>query len=54
VNSEARQTGRRPAVDAQISPRGSLELLSQKEVEILRARSDTALLDTFRRCAWRC
>ena len=51
MNSEARHTGRRPAVDAQISPRGSLELLSQKEVEILRARSDTALLDTFRRCA---
>jgi len=39
------------AVDAQISPRGSLEILSQKEVAALRSESDTALLETFRRCA---
>ncbi len=37
--------------DAQISPRGSLELLSQKEVEQLRLTSDSKLLDLFRRCA---
>jgi hypothetical protein len=42
---------RPPGVDAQISPRGALELLSQREVEILRARSEPDLLETFRRCA---
>lgn len=38
-------------MDAQISPRGSLEVLSQKEVEQLRLTSDSRLLDLFRRCA---
>ncbi len=43
---------RKPAtMDAQISPRGSLEVLSQKEVEQLRLTSDSRLLDLFRRCA---
>jgi predicted Rossmann-fold nucleotide-binding protein len=40
-----------PTLDAQISPRGSLEVLSQKEVEQLRMTSDSRLLELFRRCA---
>jgi predicted Rossmann-fold nucleotide-binding protein len=59
VNVHQRRNGRRAAdglerdhaVDAQVSPRGALELLSQKEVEILCARSEPGLLDTFRNCA---
>ncbi len=42
---------RPPTLDAQISPRGSLEVLSQKEVEQLRLTSDSRLLELFRRCA---
>lgn len=46
-----RGKGRPATHDAEISPRGSLELLSQKEVEQLRLTSDSRLLDLFRRCA---
>ena len=38
-------------VDTEVSPRGILELLSQREVEQLRLTSDSKLLDLFRRCA---
>lgn len=38
-------------VDTEVSPRGILELLSQREVEQLRLTSDSRLLDLFRRCA---
>jgi hypothetical protein len=42
----------RPAtVDTEITPRGTLELLSQREVEQLRLTRDSRTLELFRRCA---
>lgn len=38
-------------VDARVTPRGSLELLSHSEVEALRVGPDARLLELFRRCA---
>ncbi len=38
-------------IDAQISPRGTLEMLSQWEVERLRNIEDSKLYELFRRCA---
>ena len=38
-------------VNAQISPKRSLEILSQKEVKYLKAASDNALYSIFRQCA---
>ena len=38
-------------IDTEVSPRGSLELLSQREVAELRTGPDERLLDLFRRCA---
>lgn len=38
-------------VDAVVSPRGSLELLSQHEAQDLRTGPDERLLELFRRCA---
>src|SRR5262252_6243785 len=51
VSKERTRNGDLRAVDAQVSPRGSLEILSQKEVAALRSERDAALLETFRRCA---
>ena len=47
------QTKDRPKkVDVQVSPRGTLELLSQLEVESLTSTaSERKLLNLFRRCA---
>jgi predicted Rossmann-fold nucleotide-binding protein len=42
---------RPPAVDTDVTPRGTLELLSQREVEELRRTSDWRILELFRRCA---
>jgi len=50
-HSTRQSNGRSATLDAEISPRGSLEILSQREVQTLRATSDRTLLDTFRRCA---
>jgi hypothetical protein len=42
----------RPAtVDTDVTPHGTLDLLSQKEVEQLRLTSDSRILELFRRCA---
>jgi pyrimidine/purine-5'-nucleotide nucleosidase len=42
----------RPAtVDTEVTPHGTLELLSQKEVEQLRLTNDSRILELFRRCA---
>ena len=38
-------------IDAQVSPRGTLELLSQEEVARLNGVRNTALYELFRRCA---
>ena len=38
-------------IDAQVSPRGTLELLSQEEVSRLNGVRNTALYELFRRCA---
>jgi predicted Rossmann-fold nucleotide-binding protein len=38
-------------VDTEVTPRGTLEVLSQREVEQLRLTSDSRILDLFRRCA---
>ena len=38
-------------VNARVTPRGSLELLSHSEVEALRVGPDERLLELFRRCA---
>jgi predicted Rossmann-fold nucleotide-binding protein len=38
-------------IDASISPRGTLEMLSQWEVDRLRNVSDSSLYELFRRCA---
>jgi pyrimidine/purine-5'-nucleotide nucleosidase len=38
-------------LDTQVSPRDTLDLLSQKEVEYLRLTRDSHLLELFRRCA---
>jgi pyrimidine/purine-5'-nucleotide nucleosidase len=38
-------------LDTQVSPLGTLDLLSQKEVEQLRLTRDSHLLELFRRCA---
>ena len=38
-------------VDARVTPRGSLELLSHSEVEALRVGPDARLLELFRSCA---
>lgn len=38
-------------IDAQISPRGTLEMLSQWEVDRLRTIQDSKLYELFRRCA---
>jgi hypothetical protein len=44
-----------PTVDTEVSPRGTLEVLSQREVEQLRLVSDTTrdspLFQLFQRCA---
>jgi predicted Rossmann-fold nucleotide-binding protein len=38
-------------IDARVTPRGSLELLSHSEVQALRVGPDARLLELFRRCA---
>ena len=38
-------------IDTQVSPRGTMELLSQREVEQLTKTGDDALKELFRRCA---
>ena len=38
-------------IDAQISPRGTLEMLSQWEVDRLRDMEDSKVYELFRRCA---
>jgi hypothetical protein len=45
------KTAETDVVDARVTPRGSLELLSHREVEALRVGPDARLLDLFRRCA---
>jgi pyrimidine/purine-5'-nucleotide nucleosidase len=42
---------RAPTVDTEVTPHGTLELLSQKEVEQLRLTNDSRILELFRRCA---
>ncbi|MES3007365.1 MAG: nucleotide 5'-monophosphate nucleosidase PpnN [Pseudomonadota bacterium] len=44
-------TGCPDTVNAQVSPRGTLELLSQEEVSRLNGVRDTAVYELFRRCA---
>lgn len=41
----------RPTVTASISPRGSLEVLSHREVELLRERGSGSIYPLFRQCA---
>jgi pyrimidine/purine-5'-nucleotide nucleosidase len=42
---------RRPTIDTEVTPRGTLELLSQREVQQLRSTADSRILELFRRCA---
>jgi predicted Rossmann-fold nucleotide-binding protein len=42
---------RQPTVNTEVTPYGSLELLSQIEVQHLRNTTDTRTLELFRRCA---
>ena len=42
---------RKPTVDTQVTPFGTLELLSQREVQQLRSTADSRILELFRRCA---
>ena len=42
---------RKPTIDTEVTPRGTLELLSQREVQQLRSAADTRILELFRRCA---
>src|SRR4249920_792174 len=42
---------RSPTVDTEVTPSGTLELLSQREVEQLRNTRDSRILELFRRCA---
>ena len=44
-------TGRPEKVNAQVAPRGTLELLSQLDVDALTQSPEDELLDLFRRCA---
>ncbi len=45
------QQGCSDRIDAQVSPRGTLELLSQLEVDRLRQVRDSSVYELFRRCA---
>lgn len=45
------QQGCSDRIDAQVSPRGTLELLSQLEVDRLRQVRDSSVYEMFRRCA---
>ncbi len=45
------QPRRRPTLDTEVSPRGTLEVLSQREVQQLRNTADSRILELFRRCA---
>jgi predicted Rossmann-fold nucleotide-binding protein len=45
------QPGCSDRIDAQVSPRGTLELLSQLEVDRLRQVRDSSVYELFRRCA---
>ena len=47
--SDMRRNGRK--VTARISPKGSLDLISQKEVSLLQSTTDTGLYRIFRQCA---
>jgi len=42
---------RRSRIDTEVAPRGTLELLSQREVQQLRSTADSQILELFRRCA---
>jgi predicted Rossmann-fold nucleotide-binding protein len=42
---------RSPTVDTEVTPSGTLEVLSQREVEQLRNTRDSRILELFRRCA---
>ena len=42
---------RQPTIDTEVTPRGTLELLSQREVQQLRSTADSRILELFRRCA---
>ena len=48
---QARSACAAPVVDASISPSGSMELLSQQEVERLRVLGHGRIYELFRRCA---
>ncbi len=41
----------RPVVDARVTPEGTMDVLSQREVGKLRDTSESGLYDIFRRCA---
>lgn len=51
THSAIPQPGCSDRIDAQVSPRGTLELLSQLEVDRLRQVRDSSVYEMFRRCA---
>lgn len=43
-----------PTVNARISPRGGLDILSRAEIARLTDATQGSLRETLRRCAWPC